>query len=135
MTPEDYAHALSLLVTGTVVAGITASIGRRRAANDRAVAAGHPCGIPSLSWPQRLMVAADIADTLAGGGLLCTRRRGSVVVRARGMDGDYVISVTRHDVAASYQTNEASRLLGRFSSASTAVRVVAGHAGLPVPLG
>lgn len=111
---------------------------RRHAVESRllAEATGHPsAGLPAaMSWAERVRVASDAADRLAAAGMVCAQMSGMPTVRARGLDGDYLVAVHGAAVTVHYEHNGGREQLGRFPATHAAVEVIVEHAGVaPTP--
>lgn len=105
--------------------------GRRRLA----VATGHPSTFGrSNGWADRRALAIAIAHQLAAAGLVTERRDAMPVVRARGLAGEYVLTVTGDQVLVEYEVGGQRLSLADCATADEAVREVARHAELRSPV-
>lgn len=105
--------------------------GRRRLA----MATGHPSTFIADAREDAAVVAADVADVLAGMGLVCARHGGRVW--ARGLAGEYVVTVIRRGVHVLYRTTMPvaghELYLGYFGDVEAGLWEIARHGELPAP--
>jgi hypothetical protein len=106
---------------------------RRRDMWALAEAVGHPS-----AWRHppghagRLRIADEAAERLAATGLIATRSvPGISRVTARGLDGEYVLTVASSGIFVGYRSNSGWVDLGIYAAAEIAVEAIAEHAELP----